>query len=126
MIREEAIAFGKRVIDLGFNGDTKEFCELAINALEQEPCGDCISREKALQIIRAWFDREATPSDLKNEIEQLPPVTPQPKMGRWIDEKDGYGTGCSECGKWYSHSIITKQEVLFCSSCGAKMQEVEE
>lgn len=48
-----------------------------VKALEQQPCDDCISREKALQIIRAWFDREATPSDLKNEIEQLPPVTPQ-------------------------------------------------
>jgi len=37
MTREEAIAFGKRVIDLGFNGETHEFCKMAIEALEQKP-----------------------------------------------------------------------------------------
>lgn len=37
MTTEEAIAFGKRVIDLGFKGETQAFCELAIKALEQEP-----------------------------------------------------------------------------------------
>ena len=37
MTREEAIAFGKRVIDLGFKGETQAFCELAIEALKQEP-----------------------------------------------------------------------------------------
>lgn len=50
---------------------------------------------------------------------------PPPKMGKWIDE-DVYGTSCSECGKWYPHSSLTKQEVLYCCKCGAKMQEVEE
>jgi rubrerythrin len=37
MTREEAIAYGKRVIDLGLNDETQAFCELAIKALEQEP-----------------------------------------------------------------------------------------
>ena len=41
MTREEAIAFGKRVIDLGFEGETQAFCELAIEALKQEPCDKC-------------------------------------------------------------------------------------
>lgn len=83
---DEAISILKQYIDYN-NPDIPDFytMEEAIKAiiatLEQEPCGDCISREKAMQIIRAWFDREATPSDLKNEIEQLPPVTPQPEMG---------------------------------------------
>jgi len=44
-----------------------------------KPCEDAISREKTMQIVRKWFDRNAVPSELKNEIEQLPPV--QPKMG---------------------------------------------
>ncbi len=35
MTREEAIAFGKRVIDLGFKGETAEFCEMAISALSE-------------------------------------------------------------------------------------------
>lgn len=37
MTREEAIAYGKRVIGLGLNDETQAFCELAIKALEQEP-----------------------------------------------------------------------------------------
>lgn len=35
MTIEEAIAYGKRVIYLGLNDETQEFCELAIKALEQ-------------------------------------------------------------------------------------------
>lgn len=64
--------------------------------LSQEPCGDCISREKVLQIIRAWFDREVTPSDLKNEIERLPSVTAQPKMGH-----------CKDC-KYFEYDSVAK------------------
>ena len=36
MTREEAIAYGKRVIDLGLNDETQAFCKVAIEALEQE------------------------------------------------------------------------------------------
>ncbi|MBR2555079.1 MAG: hypothetical protein IKE94_09490 [Aeriscardovia sp.] len=34
MTREEAIAYGKRVIDLGLNDETQAFCEMAIKALK--------------------------------------------------------------------------------------------
>ena len=37
MTREEAIAFGKRVLSLSLFDETHEFCEIAIKALEQEP-----------------------------------------------------------------------------------------
>lgn len=98
---DEAINILKQYIDYN-NPDIPDFytmeeaCEVVIKALEQQPCDDCISREKALQIIRAWFDREATPSDLKNEIEQLPPVTPQPKMGH-----------CKDC-KYFEYDSVAK------------------
>lgn len=36
MTKEEAIAFGKRVIDLGFKDETAEFCEMAISALSAD------------------------------------------------------------------------------------------
>ena len=35
MTREEAIAYGKRVIDLGLNDETQAFCNLAISALSE-------------------------------------------------------------------------------------------
>ena len=35
MTREEAITYGKRVIDLCLNDETQAFCELAVEALKQ-------------------------------------------------------------------------------------------
>lgn len=130
MTREEAI----RILYSIDNADEmdEEYAEaynMAIKALEREPCGDAISR---LAAIVALDDRMSSLENVdmqiamgfaKGIIHELPPVAPWPKMWHWIDEKDGYGTICSKCGKWYSHSIITKKEVLYCSSCGAKMQK---
>ena len=127
MTIDEAISLLKQYIDYN-NPDIPDFytmeeaIKVIIEALEQQPCEDCISREKALQIIRAWFDREATPSDLKNEIEQLPSVTAQQKMGRWAILKDEYGdvceAVCSCCDKNGNHKWA------FCPYCGAKMSEI--
>ena len=47
MTREEAIKFGKRVIDLGFKGETQEFCEVAVKSLENE--SDVL--DKVLELI---------------------------------------------------------------------------
>lgn len=54
--------------------DIKAF-DMAIEALEQEPCEDCISRQAAIDCIT--YDEEYTIECLK----ALPPVTPQT---RWI------------------------------------------
>ena len=94
----------------------------ALEKIDQESCGDCISREKALQIIRAWFDRESTPSDMKNEIEQLPSVTVHQKIGRWIKCIDDNGSSyylCSacRCGEDFKFD--------WCPNCGANMSEIQ-
>ena len=88
--------------------------------LEQEPCDDAISKQAVLK-LQYRIDDSATLStrDVINveDIEALPPVTPQPKMGRWIKDK------CSICGEeraWYG------QNPPYCPDCGHKMQEVEE
>ena len=107
--------------------------------LEQEPCDDAISREKTMQIVRKWFDRDAAPSDLKDEIESLPPVTPAEKVGHWIPPQcdDGmsdpiyYQVRCSECGfdldpQTFGEELKKYGADRFCPNCGAKMQEVEE
>lgn len=49
MTRDEGIAYGKRVINLGLNDETQAFCELAIKALEQESKAD-----KALNLLVEW------------------------------------------------------------------------
>ncbi len=56
--------------------------------LWQKPCGkdinvsttDAISRQAVLEIV----ERELSKGGALFEIEQLPPVQPQPKTGRWI------------------------------------------
>lgn len=44
------------------------------------------------------------------------------RTGYWIDDSVGYGTSCSQCGNWYPHSYLTKQDIIYCCKCGAKMQ----
>jgi hypothetical protein len=75
------------------------------------------------------------------DIQKLPPVAPQQKTGRWVEEIISVGTRkifCSECGcsvpfehvsngDVYSASgygVITKTK--FCPSCGTRMLEPQE
>lgn len=145
MTREEAIAFGNRVISLGLNDDTQQFAELAVKALEQDPCDDAISRKAAIDaMIKIEQDDigqygSATLQWLAvrlaiEALNGLPSVTPQPKTGHWIRwyEQKEYDWGidniphckCSECGKEYDpHS---SQFIKYCCECGVKMAESEE
>lgn len=94
-----------------------------------ETCeGDLISREDAinyLMINMGWHDEDGYPVDdwdekkscISDLINGVPSVTPQQKMGKWID---GY---CSECGKsclcdGWGIDIESK----FCPNCGAEME----
>lgn len=76
MTKEEAIAYGKRVIDIGLNDETQTFCELAIKALEQEPCADAVSKKAVLGLFNKSDMRSWAMSLLKREIEEIPPVKP--------------------------------------------------
>lgn len=114
MTREEAIVYGKRVIGLGLNDETQAFCELAIKALEQEPCEDAVSRSEVKKIAKEMYLEVAnmeldinTISDcisytsskcrevLERKLQALPPVTPQehkwiPVTERSPEEQDEY------------------------------------
>lgn len=59
---------------------------------------------------------------VKQWLEHLSSVTPQPKTGHWIEEPNGW-VRCSCCGDHYPQTsyggaIGTK----FCPNCGAKME----
>ena len=90
--------------------------------LQREPCEDCISRQAVLE-KQYRIDDSITLStrDVVNveDIEDLPLITPQPKIGRWIDA-DGDNAICACCNR-LNHLYGT-----YCKHCGAKMQEVEE
>lgn len=121
--------------------------QMAIKALEQEPCEDAISRQAAIEKIH-WLGLDhdtAIKCDLA--IRALPSVNPQePKTGHWIETAEEYykavneyGGGvnedtpyfvddiaCSECLAKYS--VIDNETERFdhCPSCGIKMIEPQE
>jgi hypothetical protein len=67
----------------------------AIEALEQEPCKDTISREQAIDAVSNLFEISEYPHpypqgkpirlrDIKEKLKHLPSIQPQPKTGHWI------------------------------------------
>ena len=107
MTREEAIVDIRDNIKPVVGGIS---LDMAIEALEQQPCKDCISRQ-------AVKDNEL--------IDKLPSVTPKEKTGHWINktliykseagnEYDCYTGTCSVCGE-------TQECWNYCGGCGARM-----
>jgi hypothetical protein len=84
MTIDEALNVLKQYIDYN-NPDVPDFytmeeaCEVVIKALEQEPCGDAISREDALMALTGEYTDSPIEilSKAIKRINALPPVTPQ-------------------------------------------------
>ena len=102
--------------------------EMAIKALEQEPCEDAISRQAVLDILwHTSFRDDYEYKVCKNKIIELPSVEQEPKTGHWI-EKDGFDGDvyydCSECGESWTTIEGTPwdNEWNFCPNCGARME----
>ena len=96
--------------------------DMAIEALEQQPCEDCISRQAVLEQINCWIGSgeyrytNAT-HYLTRRMQELPSVTPRPKIGRWIEHFD-------ESGKWYECDQCHTDwggPVNYCPNCGCAM-----
>lgn len=80
---------------------------IAIKALEQQSCGDVISRQAALGCLTATkLKKFDFIFHAREEIKKLPPVTPQQKMGceGCTYEKTGNNSTypCSHCGRCYT------------------------
>lgn len=93
---------------------------------------DCISRKVVLDLVEDMTDQFGVEHRVITEgvISMLPPITPKPKMGHWInveDKTDWYDATykCSCCGR----EVITPYELKnnlysdypYCH-CGAKME----
>ena len=85
----------------------------------QEPCYDVISREAAILLASI---ATLSVDETVEAIKRLPSVQPKQKTGHWIDDTKYGGTECSECGKWYLHTTIAKNEIMYCPECGARME----
>ena len=85
MTREEAKEYIYECLD------HSEATEI-VKAFEQEPCEDAVSREKVWYIITGgkYSDEsyEQFIDRLVEKLNDLPPVTPTHKVGKWIYEYD--------------------------------------
>lgn len=105
--------------------------DVAIKALEQKPCEDCISREELLKAIDTWdkfgcdADNKLIPvkdcyvpyihyDDVVKCVKGLPSVNPKSKTGHWIDGV------CSECG-YIGGEEVFGGEFKYCPVCGTVM-----
>lgn len=119
----------KKILSRPFNmknvpQDILDAHKMAIKALEQEPCEDCISRQKAIRRVKEECNPYGKPTidfesgkEVIKLLERMPPVQPQPKIGHWIDVSGG--CECSECG------CLEAGYSSYCPDCGAKMEDVE-
>jgi len=150
--------YRQRMIDTFHNADCDELIALVVQLEEkefehlewllknhyhnqkQEPCDDVISRKMALkECYDIVIDGERYSVIQEETLLGLPPVIPNEKTGKWIDEADKIDAQfgkhtykCSECGK-YAEYFVSGTEVWwdrikpnFCPNCGAKMIEPQE
>ena len=94
MTREDAINIMKVIVHMleeKYDTDrVEDAVDMAIKALEQEPCADCISRQAVIDCFKKWQPYMATRlHEFEKELFDLPSVNPQvicPTHG--IDCKD--------------------------------------
>lgn len=160
MTREEALKKAINIVayfeaHFAKSKEAREDAANIIEALEQEPCEDAISRQAVFEQINCWIGsgeyRYTNAMDYLNKrIKALQAVNPQepnckdcdykewlkdeiePKTGHWID------TGsesfefhrvykCSECGNTeIEYPEGIRGHFRYCPNCGAKMFKPQE
>lgn len=149
MTREEAINILKYpsemyqgtdgIVGYTFNLSKRNYeaFQLAIKALEKEPCEDCVKREDVIQHI--CESNECYKPECKGRlykrcwdlewIYELPAVKPEHKRGKWIK----YGTRrageqhyqCTHCKEYVNFGMwgdYYTKDFKYCPHCGAEME----
>ncbi len=110
--------------------------QIAIKALEQEPCEDAISRQAVTDTticdgiscnecsFNTCEDGQAG-CLLKERVDKLPSITPQPKTGHWILDESDNSVTCDKCDCSIYPNDISNGEPHYCPNCGAKMEVSE-
>ena len=133
MTREEAkellLNISAYDIDMQRGMAKQEALEMAIQALEQEPCEDAIGMDAVIECLKnkdiiKLFSQEET---ARKELKELSSVTPQHKVGRWKKENPFLKSVCSECGEsTIGYHGFDETLTKYCPNCGCRMMEVEE
>ena len=120
---------------------------MAIKALEIEPCEDAISRQATIEAFQMFRGYEANRTNaewvdrIETIVKKLPPVNPQEpcdkcevgnpclyckhefesKTGHWI-----WCVGSHKCSNCEEYTCFSHKELLrYCPNCGAKMEDEE-
>lgn len=98
--------------------------QMAIQALEQEPCEDAISRQAVLAIAGDScldLDSYEDTKEFCDEIKGLPPVIPKQKTGHWIFvDKAKEHAHCSECD-YGNVDLFDGRPHNYCPNCGTRL-----
>lgn len=148
MTNEEAIVVLQKIKPIPHRGDSKSTThiletialDMAIKALEQQSCEDCISREATIDAIYKKYIggkdaiKNAPINDMYADglaeavdaVWDMPSVTPTRPTGKWIEvfvetPNDPYSYGfkshkCSNC----EHRPLQISD--YCPNCGARME----
>ena len=121
MTNEDAILCLKGIKNLGHDifteqKDFQECLDMAIKALEQEPCKDAVSRQAVLDFMQIKMGGK----ELYKAVYEMPPVRPIHKRGKWIKSDIGGAKVCSIC---LAHMGLSNFK--YCPNCGAEMENVE-
>ena len=104
----------------------------ALEWIDQQPCGDLISRQAVIDTIETdcswdifndWGSRTPTGENIINAIKSVPSVETERKPGKWIkvvnpDTNEWVGGfKCSECDR-----CCAQMSMNYCANCGAPME----
>ena len=92
--------------------------DIAIKALEQEPCEDAISRKAMLDYLK-YLHGEMSEEEF---IKELPSVTPARKKGKWIYSGSYDEVGMLFCSKCKHEIDVSEGYFKYCPNCGAEME----
>lgn len=140
MTREESVkllTIAKAEIEWEYPLDYQVALDMAIKALEAEPCEDAISRRAVLDLLiteyNKWtFADDAMEACVNKVRDELPSVTPTRPKGKWEcqsneDTDTWYCNVCHKQGcqvpKGCTPNIIFDN---YCSYCGSYMKGGEE
>lgn len=132
--------------DEAFDNARREALDMAIKALEQEPCDDAVSRDLMTNTLGATcIAKRDEKGDLVAlcSIDHLPSAALKPRTGHWIhigDKDFGFRDivicKCSECGgekeftgkfELEGHRLVIDMDRVykFCPYCGTAMSKQE-
>lgn len=96
-----------------------------IEAMQTEPCEDCISRQAAIDFCNQIVARDQDENDIVKAfgamifyLMGLPSVQPTQRTGKWIHHGDYDAIECSLCGAAFPDELSAN----YCPNCGAKME----